>query len=105
MATDLVGQIMAYEAGKMTREEVHEFFQTLIDMKIVSKMQGSHGRMARILIERGDCHSTHAAPQELDRPTEVASMQLAGRTRPRIIAAILLAVLAFVLLAGWRLAD
>jgi hypothetical protein len=44
---------MAYEAGEMTREEVHDFFQILIDQGL---LHGSYSRMARILIERGDCH-------------------------------------------------
>jgi hypothetical protein len=97
--TDLAGKIMAYEAGEMTRTEVRELFQTLIDMEIVWKMHGSYGRMARILIERGECHSHQDAPLEFHQPEQAAQMQPWGRAKLGVIAALLLAVLAFVLLA------
>ena len=61
MTRDLVGSIMAYESSLMTHEEVVTFFQYLIDNELVSKMQASYGRIARILIERGECQPSNGA--------------------------------------------
>ena len=57
MPRDLASEMMAYEAGEMTRAEVREFFQRLINMGIVWRMSGSYSRIARILIERGYCQA------------------------------------------------
>ena len=59
--TDLVGSIMAYESGRMTHAEVLTFFQYLIDNELVPKMQDSYGRIARILIEHGECQPSAGA--------------------------------------------
>lgn len=53
---DLVGQIMDYEDGRMSNEEVVAFFQRLIDTGMAWTLQGSYGRMANELIEAGYCH-------------------------------------------------
>jgi hypothetical protein len=47
--------MMAYEAGQMTHEEVVAFYQYLIDHDLVPRLHHSYGRIARILIERGEC--------------------------------------------------
>lgn len=56
---DLVGNIMAYEAGELTHEEVVDFFQMLINTGLAWQLQGSYGRMAAHFIEVGECQ-----PQE-----------------------------------------
>jgi hypothetical protein len=61
MTRDLIGSIMAYESGEMTHQEVVKFFQHLIDNGLVSRMQDSYSRIARILIERGECRPLEAA--------------------------------------------
>lgn len=50
--------IMALECdGDLTEEEVIDGFQHLIDDGSVWNLQGSYGRMAASLIERGYCHA------------------------------------------------
>ncbi len=61
MTRDLVGSIMAYESSQMTHEEVVRFFQYLIDNGLVSKFQESYDRIARILIEHGECQPLDGA--------------------------------------------
>jgi hypothetical protein len=53
---DLVGQIIAYENGELTEDDVVVLFQHLIDSGMVWSLQGSYGRMAMSLIESGLCH-------------------------------------------------
>jgi hypothetical protein len=48
--------IMDYEAGTLDEEQIVEGFQTMIDDGTVWQLQGSYGRMAISLIERGLCH-------------------------------------------------
>lgn len=52
---DMVGFIMAYEAGDTDEDETIAGFQNLIDYGIVWQLQGSYGRMAAALIEAGLC--------------------------------------------------
>jgi len=52
---DLVDQIVAFESGEMTDDEMIELFQMLIDMGVVWQLQGRYGRTARDLIEAGLC--------------------------------------------------
>ena len=48
-----VQDIMAFESGEMTEEEVLEFFQDLVDTGMAWTLQGSYGRLAAHLIETG----------------------------------------------------
>jgi hypothetical protein len=43
---DLVGAMMSYEAGKMTKEETISFFKRLKRDGLLSKLQGHYGRTA-----------------------------------------------------------
>lgn len=58
---DFIGSMMAYEAGQMTHGEVVAFYQYLIDRDLVPKLHHSYGRIARILIERGECRPSQPA--------------------------------------------
>tara|TARA_B100000700_G_C14758605_1_gene721006 strand:+ start:155 stop:337 length:183 start_codon:yes stop_codon:yes gene_type:complete len=48
-----VQDIMAFESGEMTEEEVLDFFQELVDTGAAWTLQGSYGRLAAHLIETG----------------------------------------------------
>jgi len=50
-----IDQIMAYENGDMSEEEVIEMFQVLIDSGMAWQLQGHYGRMAALLIDAGHC--------------------------------------------------
>jgi len=50
---DTVGQIMAYENGEMTEEEVIAFFQFLLDSGMIHSLQDSYHRMAEQLLNEG----------------------------------------------------
>ena len=50
---DVVNQIMAYEQGDMDDEEVIDFFQVLLDTRIIYSLQGSYQRQAQVLLEAG----------------------------------------------------
>ncbi len=56
---DVVNQIMAYEQGDMDDEEVIDFFQTLLDTRIIYSLQGSYQRQAQALLEAGYIERTH----------------------------------------------
>lgn len=56
MTTDLVSEIMEYEDGAMTEEDMITFFQKLIDNGMAWTLQGHYGRTASALIEAGVCH-------------------------------------------------
>jgi len=51
----VVGFIIAYEAGELDEEEIHDGFQQLIDSGIVWSLQGHYGRTACTLIDAGIC--------------------------------------------------
>lgn len=53
--THVVSKIIQYETGNMDEAETIEFFQELIDSGMAWTLQGSYGRMARTLIEVGQC--------------------------------------------------
>jgi len=55
---DEVDEIMKYEAGEMSDEQVVAFFQRLINSGLVWQLQGHYGRMATHLIDQGFCHQT-----------------------------------------------
>ncbi len=52
---NLVSKIMDFEEGQMDFEEAIEFFQYLIDTGMAWRLQGTYGRIAGQLIERGLC--------------------------------------------------
>ena len=48
-----VADIMDYESGNMTEEEVINLFQNLVNSGMAWRLQGSYGREAQRLIEAG----------------------------------------------------
>jgi len=50
---DIVGDIMEYEEGNMTDDQVIAFFQKLVDSGMAWSLQGSYGRTAKALIDAG----------------------------------------------------
>ena len=50
---DSVGAIIAFEQGDLSEEKVIKLFQHLVDTGLAWKLQGSYGRAAAHLIERG----------------------------------------------------
>lgn len=49
----MVEQIIRYENGEMTEEEVITFFQGLVNTGLAWSLQGHYGRTAQALIEDG----------------------------------------------------
>lgn len=57
---DTVGFIIDFEGGNILEdEEIIEGFQHLIDTGVVWTLQGSYGRMAADLIDRGLCKQSN----------------------------------------------
>ena len=56
MHNDLVTQIIEFESGRLSSQEVVEMFQNLIDTETLQYLQGSYQRVAQQLIEEGLCH-------------------------------------------------
>lgn len=56
MAMPNISDILRFEAGEMTDDEVIEFMQSGIDAGWVWQLQGFYGRTAAQLIEQGLCH-------------------------------------------------
>lgn len=50
---DEVGAIISYEAGELRGQEVLELFSHLVKTGRAWSLQGSYGRMAEALIDRG----------------------------------------------------
>lgn len=50
---DTVGFIIAYEGGELTREEIIDGFQNLVDDGLAWQLQGHYGRTAQALIDAG----------------------------------------------------
>lgn len=50
---DIVEDIINYEAGTMTEEEVIAFFQELLDTGMIKHLQGSYQRAAQDLLQAG----------------------------------------------------
>ena len=53
---DYTDRIIAYEQGELDDEEIVELFQDLIDSGLIGQLQGHYGRVARDLIDSGECH-------------------------------------------------
>lgn len=53
---DILDCIMRWEEGTMEHAEEVEFFQHLIDTRLVFQLQGMYGRHAQRLIDAGECH-------------------------------------------------
>lgn len=53
----MIDDIIRYESGEMSEDEVIEFFQELIDTGLAWRLQGSYGRMAHYLIGEELCIS------------------------------------------------
>lgn len=52
--TSIVDKIIAYEGGQgMDEDEVVEFFQELLDRRLINSLQGSYQRTAALLLELG----------------------------------------------------
>lgn len=51
--TPTINEILAYENGEMTQDDVVSFFQRLVDSGLAWKLQGSYGRAAHHLIKEG----------------------------------------------------
>jgi hypothetical protein len=59
----LVDDLMRYEDGSLTEEEVVSLFQRLIDARLTDSLQGHYGRTAAALVDAGLC-TPPAAPKE-----------------------------------------
>ena len=49
----IVDKMIAYEGGEMNEEEVVEFFQELLDRRLINSLQGHYQRTAALLLELG----------------------------------------------------
>ena len=49
----IVDDVIAYESGEMSEEQMIEFFQELVDSGMAWQLQGHYGRTAQALIEAG----------------------------------------------------
>jgi hypothetical protein len=54
-----VDQIINYESGEMSHEDIVAFFQDLIDTGMAWQLQGHYGRTAMVLIRAGACSSRY----------------------------------------------
>ena len=52
---NFVDLIIQYEQNELQGAELINFFQLLIDMGIVWRLQGTYGRTAKTLIDLGHC--------------------------------------------------
>lgn len=48
-----VGDLIAFEQGDLSQDEVVQLFQRLVDSGVAWQLQGFYGRMAMDLIEAG----------------------------------------------------
>jgi polyhydroxyalkanoate synthesis regulator phasin len=49
----VVDKMIAYESGDMNEEESIEFFQELLDRRLINSLQGNYQRTAATLLELG----------------------------------------------------
>lgn len=68
MASDLLGQIMAYESGDLDQDGVVALFQDLVDSGMAWQLQGHYGRTAQDLIDAG--YVSAYAVEAIREPTE-----------------------------------
>lgn len=54
---DVTGAIIAFEQGELDDVETVELFQHLIDTGLAWQLQGCYGRMAKALIDAGECYT------------------------------------------------
>ncbi len=59
---DLIHQMLTYEQGKMTHQQVVAFFQHLIDTGAIAHLQGHYRRSAQRLIAAGHCRPRQEPP-------------------------------------------
>jgi len=53
MAIVDVDRMINYENGSLTREEIIELFQDLVNTGLAWQLQGSYGRAAKSLLDQG----------------------------------------------------
>ena len=51
--TTIVDKMINYEMGEMNEEQAVEFFQELLDRRLLDSLQGSYQRTAATLLELG----------------------------------------------------
>jgi hypothetical protein len=56
---DVTGNIMAFESGELSDENIIILFQHLVDTGLAWTLQGSYGRVATALIEAGLVSQRH----------------------------------------------
>lgn len=61
---DIVGDIIRFEMGEMSEDEVIQLFQRLVDSRLAWQLQGSYGRMAERLITAGLVTVACAMPEQ-----------------------------------------
>ena len=49
----IVDKMVSYEGGEMNDEETIEFFQELLDRRLIASLQGNYQRTAALLLELG----------------------------------------------------
>lgn len=54
--SELAAKCAAFEDGTMNTDEIREFFQFLIDNRIIGQLQGFYQRYAYELVAHGVCH-------------------------------------------------
>lgn len=56
MINSLIDDIIDFEAGVMSHDQIPVFVQQLIDTGYIDHLQGAYQRLARELIDAGMCH-------------------------------------------------
>jgi len=49
----IVDKMISYEGGEMNEEETVEFFQELLDRRLINSLQGTYQQVAALLMELG----------------------------------------------------
>jgi hypothetical protein len=53
MTADLLDKIIAFEQGELTDKETIDLFQEMVNSGLVWELQGSYGRFAMAMIDKG----------------------------------------------------